>query len=73
MMRLNRYAAEAMLGFAVLPAGRHRLRTPGARAGDAGEQVSIEIYPKSLPYFDEAYHYAEEFMLTAAGQRNRTI
>jgi len=72
MMRLNRYAAEAMRGFTVSACTdvtgfgllAHALEM-------AGERVSIVFYPEDLPYFDEAYQYADEFLLTAAGQRNR--
>lgn len=36
-----------------------------------GEKFSAEIYSKKLPYFEEAYTAAKEFILTAGGQRNR--
>ena len=32
---------------------------------------SAEINAKELPYFEEAYQGAKEFILTAGGQRNR--
>ena len=72
MMHLNKYAAEAMCGFTVHACTditgfgllAHALEM-------AGQQVSIVIYPDELPYFEEAYKYADEFLLTAAGQRNR--
>ena len=35
------------------------------------EQFSAEIQSKQLPYFEEAYAGAKEFILTAGGQRNR--
>ena len=72
MMRLNKYAAEAMRGFSVSACtditGFGLL---GHALEMAGERVSIMIHPDELPYFDEAYQYADDFLLTAAGQRNR--
>ena len=35
------------------------------------ERFSAEIHSKELPYFEEAYQGAKEFILTAGGQRNR--
>ncbi len=34
-------------------------------------QVSCEVYGQQVPIFEEALHHADEFLLTAAGQRNR--
>jgi selenide,water dikinase len=72
MVRLNRYAAEKMPGFNVSACTDvtgfgllcHLLEM-------CGDTVSAEIWPKELPFFSEAAAYAEEFLLTAAGQRNR--
>ena len=72
MRRLNRYAAEKMrdytvsactdvTGFGLLC---HLLEMC---SGD----VSAEIWPEELPFFSEAAAYADDFLLTAAGQRNR--
>lgn len=36
-----------------------------------GENHSAEIDWEAIPYIPEAFHYAEEFYITAAGQRNR--
>lgn len=36
-----------------------------------GEEHSATIYSSQVPYIKESYHYAEEFFLTGAGQRNR--
>lgn len=36
-----------------------------------GEEYSADIDLKQVPYIPEAYEYAEEFYITAAGQRNR--
>lgn len=36
-----------------------------------GEQYAADIDLKQVPYIPEAYDYAEEFYITAAGQRNR--
>jgi selenide,water dikinase len=73
MMRLNRYAAEAMRGFDVGACTditgfgllAHALEM-------AGERVSIVIYPDELPYIDEARAYADEFLLTAGGRETAT-
>ena len=35
------------------------------------ERFSAKIHSKDLPYFEEAYQGAKEFILTAGGQRNR--
>jgi selenide,water dikinase len=72
MERLNRYSAEKMrdfdisactdiTGFGLLA---HALEV-------ASDKVSIVIYASEIPYMEEAYRYAEEFLVTAAGQRNR--
>jgi selenide,water dikinase len=72
MRRLNRYAAEKMPGHAVSACTDvtgfgllcHLLEM-------CGDSASAEIWPEKLPIFNEAAAYAENFMLTAAGQRNR--
>ena len=72
MERLNKYAAEKMAnydvsactditGFGLLA---HTLEM-------ASDKVSITLYPNEIPYIKEAYQYAEDFLITAAGQRNR--
>nr|WP_073076259.1 selenide, water dikinase SelD [Sporobacter termitidis] len=72
MERLNKYAAEKMAGHSVSACtdvtGFGLLAHALEMAGDA---VSVVVYPDELPYFDEAYRYAGEYLLTAAGQRNR--
>ena len=37
------------------------------------DRFSAEIQSKDLPYFEEAYQGAKEFILTAGGQRNRNF
>jgi selenide,water dikinase len=72
MRRLNRYAAEKMSGYTVSACTDvtgfgllcHLLEMCGSNA-------SAEIWPDELPFFSEAAVYAEDFLLTAAGQRNR--
>jgi len=72
MRRLNRYAAEKMLrfnisactdvtGFGLLC---HLLEM-------CGNSASAEIWPEELPIINEAADYANDFLLTAAAQRNR--
>lgn len=36
-------------------------------------KLSCEIDAGKIPYIEEAFHHAEEFLLTAAGQRNRNF
>lgn len=38
-----------------------------------GGKLSCEIYADRVPVFKEALHHADEFLLTAAGQRNRNF
>jgi selenide, water dikinase len=72
MRRLNRYAAEKMRGFNVSACTDvtgfgllcHLLEM-------CGNTVSAEIWPDSLPVISEAAAYADDFLLTAAAQRNR--
>jgi len=72
MERLNKYAAEKLTGYDVSACTditgfgllAHALEM-------ASDRVSIVIYPNEVPYFEEAYQYAEAYLMTAAGQRNR--
>jgi len=72
MERLNRYAAEKVGGFHVSACTditgfgllAHLLEM-------ASDRASIVLYPDEVPYFEEAYGYASEYLMTAAGQRNR--
>ena len=72
MRRLNRYAAEKMRGYHVSACTDvtgfgllcHLLEMCGASA-------AAEIWPEELPVIKEAAGYANEYLLTAAGQRNR--
>ncbi len=38
-----------------------------------GHSATAELWPEALPFFAEAAEYAEDFLLTAAGQRNRNF
>jgi selenide,water dikinase len=72
MERLNRYACESMAGFNVSACTDvtgfglvvHALEM-------AGDLVTMVIYPDALPVIPAAVDYANEYLLTAAGQRNR--
>lgn len=72
MARLNRYAAEKLRGYDVSACTDvtgfgllvHLLEM-------CGEGVSAEIITAELPYLSEAAEYADAYLLTAAGQRNR--
>jgi selenide,water dikinase len=72
MRRLNRYAAEKMRGFNVSACTDvtgfgllcHLLEM-------CGNTASAEIWPEALPLINEAVDYANDFLLTAAAQRNR--
>lgn len=74
MQRLNKYAAEKMhsfpisactdiTGFGLLAHAREM----------AGEATSLVLYPKQLPYISQAYTYADDYLITAAAQRNRNF
>ncbi|HHY25292.1 MAG TPA: selenide, water dikinase SelD [Desulfitobacterium dehalogenans] len=74
MQRLNKYAAEKardfpihactdITGFGLLAHAREM----------AGESATIVLYPSELPFITQAYTYAKEYLLTAAGQRNRNF
>jgi len=72
MKRLNRYAAEKIRGFNVSACTDvtgfgllcHLLEM-------CGNSASAEIWPEALPVIGEAAGYADDFLLTAAAQRNR--
>lgn len=72
MERLNKYAAETMADFSVNACTDvtgfgllvHALEM-------AGDTTTLVIDSEQLPLLPDAYHYAEEFLATAAGQRNR--
>ncbi|MDR2574961.1 MAG: selenide, water dikinase SelD [Treponema sp.] len=72
MRRLNRYAAEKMRGFNISACTDvtgfgllcHLLEM-------CCNSVSAEIWPEALPLINEAKDYANDFLLTAAAQRNR--
>jgi len=72
MRRLNRYAAEKMRGLNISACTDvtgfgllcHLLEM-------CGNSVSAEIWPEALPIISEAADYANDFLLTAAAQRNR--
>jgi selenide,water dikinase len=72
MERLNRYACESMMGFRVSACTDitgfgllvHALEM-------AGDSSTLILYPDALPFIPEAKAYADEYLLTAAGQRNR--
>jgi selenide,water dikinase len=72
MERLNRYACEAMTGFGISACTDvtgfgllvHALEM-------AGGSVSMMLDPAALPLIPDAVDYANGYLLTAAGQRNR--
>ena len=72
MERLNRSACECMMAFNVSACtdvtGFGLIVHALEMAGDA---VTIILYPDALPVIPEAVKYADEYLLTAAGQRNR--
>lgn len=72
MERLNKYAAEKMREFSVhacTDVTGFGLLVHAQEMTD--ERVTLVIDTEELPLLPEAYHYAEEFLATAAGQRNR--
>ncbi|MDR1030329.1 MAG: selenide, water dikinase SelD [Treponema sp.] len=72
MERLNRYAGESMADFKVSACtdvtGFGLLVHALEMAGDSAAMV---LYPDALPFIPEAVDYANDYLLTAAGQRNR--
>ena len=72
MERLNKYAAEKMCGFNISACTditgfgllAHSLEL-------ASDMVSVIYYANEIPYIEEAHQYASEYLITAAGQRNR--
>ena len=72
MERLNRYACESMAGFHVSACtdvtGFGLL---GHALEMAGDSATLILYPGALPVIPAAAAYADEYLLTAAGQRNR--
>jgi selenide,water dikinase len=75
MTTLNKYAAEVckkydihactdVTGFSFL-GHLHEMMDEG--------RISARIHSKSVPVFQEALAYADEFLLTAAGQKNRNF
>ena len=72
MQRLNRYAAEKMSGFdvsACTDVTGFGLLAHLLEVCSAG--VSAEIYADDIPVIPRALEYAGEYLVTAAGQRNR--
>lgn len=72
MTALNKYAAEILSGYEVHGCTdvtgfgflKHLTEM-------LGEQYTAEIDASHIPYIEDAAQYADEFYLTAAGQRNR--
>ncbi|MGB6127612.1 MAG: selenide, water dikinase SelD [Psychrilyobacter sp.] len=72
METLNKYSAEKMKNYQVNGC------TDVTGFGFLGhlsemlnDEISIVIDSKKVPYIEEAYEYAEEFLITSAGQKNR--
>ena len=74
MTTLNKYAAECCRNFEI-----HACTdvTGFSFLGHLHEmmdgQLSCHIHAKQVPVFEEALRHADEFLLTAAGQRNRNF
>ena len=72
MTTLNKYAAEVLSGYEVHGCtdvtGFGFLKHLSEMIG---EQYSAQIDSSQIPYIEDAERYADEFYLTAAGQRNR--
>ena len=72
MERLNRYACESMARFdvsACTDVTGFGLLVHAMEMAASG--ASAVIYPEALPFIPEAAEYANEYLITAAGQRNR--
>lgn len=74
MTTLNKYASEIIRKYEI-----HACTdvTGFGLLGHLHEMLQNEytaiIHSKSIPYIKEAYEYANEFLITAAGQRNRNF
>lgn len=74
MQRLNKYAAEKMHSFPVSACTDITGFGLLAHAREmAGEVTSLVLYPSQLPYIQQAYTYAGDYLITAAAQRNRNF
>ncbi|MCL2601638.1 MAG: selenide, water dikinase SelD [Treponema sp.] len=72
MERLNRYACESMAGFAVSACTDITgFGLIGHALEMAGSSATLALDAAALPYIPHAAAYADEYLLTAAGQRNR--
>ncbi|MDR0527760.1 MAG: selenide, water dikinase SelD [Spirochaetaceae bacterium] len=72
MERLNRYACESMAGFRVSACTDITGFGLAVHAIEmAGKNATLVLYPDALPLIPQAAFYAGEYLLTAAGQRNR--
>ena len=73
MTTLNKYAAEVLSGYEVHGCtdvtGFGFLKHLSEMIGE--QQYSAQIDSSQIPYIEDAERYADEFYLTAAGQRNR--
>jgi selenide,water dikinase len=72
MERLNRYACECMLAYnvsACTDITGFGLLVHGLEM--AASTSTLIFYPDALPYIKAASSYADEYLLSAAGQRNR--
>ena len=68
----NKYAGEKIRGYKISACTDITGFGLLAHALEMASDNSIMIYSSEIPYFEEAYLYADEFLLTAAGQRNRS-
>ncbi|MFV0412688.1 MAG: selenide, water dikinase SelD [Oscillospiraceae bacterium] len=74
MQRLNKYAAGQMQHFPVSACTDVTGFGLLAHAAEmAGSTATLQLYPEALPLIPEAAAYANEYLLTAAGQRNRNF
>lgn len=74
MMRLNKYSAEKMIEYGKYVSACTDVTGFGLLAHlleMCEDKVSAEINIHSLPVIPDAIEYANEYILTAAGQRNR--
>ena len=72
MQRLNKYAAEHFGGFKVHACTDVTGFGLAVHSGEMmGRDHSVTIYADALPALPQARRYADEFLLTAAAQRNR--
>lgn len=73
MERLNKYAADISKDFSVSACTDITGFGLLVHLAEMANTHSIRLFIDHIPYFSEAYDYADDFLITSAGQRNRNF